>query len=203
MITIIDYGVGNLKSVQNAFLHLGYNAIISDNPDLIKKAPFIVLPGQGAFKEGLSQLTKMDLIDPIKNHITTGKPYLGICLGFQLLFEDSEEDGYHKGFGLLKGTIKSFDPSLKTVPHMGWNTLDVSQDPLGCFSEIKNPISVYFANSFCVENNEDKAISTLTSYSQTFVSSVQFKNCFATQFHPEKSGETGLKILDNFCSAFG
>jgi len=199
MITIIDYGVGNLKSVQKAFDYLGYPVEVTNDLDKLKNATILVLPGVGAFEEGMAQLTKMGAIPIIKDHIKQKKPFLGICLGFQLLFETSEENGIHQGLGIFKGAVKNFtdriDSNLK-IPHMGWNTLSPIQSHY--LKGLPDHPFVYFVHSYFVEAEPDIILSK-TTYGLEFVSAIAKDNVLATQFHPEKSGDVGLSILKNFC----
>ncbi|MFT5171259.1 MAG: glutamine amidotransferase [Candidatus Marinamargulisbacteria bacterium] len=198
MITILDYGVGNLRSVELAFNHLGYSPRITADPGLISQADFLVVPGQGAFAEAIKNLNQLGLTDIIKSHITSNKPYLGICLGFQILFESSEENGAHQGLRIFKGSVKKFTkPGLK-VPHMGWNEIALKNDPNNVFQDLAMPAHVYFAHSYYVTTPDDAIISTETSYGDSFVSSVQRPNLLGIQFHPEKSGDIGLALLKNF-----
>lgn len=200
-IIIIDYGAGNLRSVQKAIEHVGYAVSISHAPEDIADADVLVLPGQGAFAEAATRLESLMLTDLIIRHIRQGKPYLGICLGFQLLFDASSENGHHKGFGIFPGTVDHFSEHIATslsVPHMGWNTLAIQHDPHHYFEDLHSPIHAYFVHSYMVKTTDSSIIATETDYGVPFVSSVQQDSMLATQFHPEKSSDTGLKILDNF-----
>lgn len=200
-ITIIDYGVGNLRSVVRAFENQGATCVISGNPDVITQSDCIVLPGQGAFAEAISHLSQKNLISPIQKHIRDGKPFFGICLGFQILFESSEEKGIHQGLGLFKGTVKKFPTKFAgnafRVPHVGWNSCMVLQDGM----ELIPPQSdVYFTHSYYVDTPEKDLICTQTEYMFPFTSSIQRGNLFACQFHPEKSGKVGEMIIRQFLS---
>ncbi|NQY73512.1 MAG: imidazole glycerol phosphate synthase subunit HisH [Candidatus Margulisbacteria bacterium] len=201
MVTIIDYGAGNLKSVQKAFEHLGETVLVTSDKAQIQKAKKLVFPGQGAFGFGMSELQKKDLIQPIKDHILAKKPFLGICLGFQLLFESSEEDTSQKGLGIFKGTVKAFQKENLKIPHMGWNNIHITKDEKGYFSSLSDP-HVYFVHSFYVDTSDTDIISTTTEYGHSFVSSIQTPYLLATQFHPEKSGDVGLSILRTFIDAY-
>lgn len=194
-IAIIDYGVGNLKSVYKAFLSLDLDASVSSDPKEILKADKVVLPGVGAFKDAMSELTRSGLIDVIYKSVEQGKPFLGICLGMQLLFDKSYEYGEVEGLKLLPGEIVKLDVPLK-VPHMGWNTLKfLKKDPL--FTGLSDESYVYFVHSYYLQTQAD-IVSSTTNYGKEIAVSVQKDNIFATQFHPEKSGEIGLRMLKNF-----
>lgn len=194
-IAIIDYGMGNLKSVYKAFLSLGLDAGITSNPKEILNAEKVVLPGVGAFKDAIAELKSSGLSDAIYRTVEQGKPFLGICLGMQLLFDKSYEYGEVEGLKLLKGEIVKLDVPLK-VPHMGWNTLKFTKkDPL--FTGLNDESYVYFVHSYYLETTED-IVSSYTTYGKEIAVSVQKDNVFATQFHPEKSGDIGLQMLKNF-----
>jgi glutamine amidotransferase len=197
-IVIVDYGMGNLRNVQKAFERIGAETGITRNKKEIRAASAIVLPGVGAFKDCMENLEKYGLIDPLLRCVETGKAYLGICLGLQILFSESEEFGSHKGLDLIKGRVVKFkpDPDHK-VPHMGWNTIEF-QKASPFFQGIKDGSFFYFVHSYYVVPEEKEWVSTLTQYGDPFASSVWKENIFATQFHPEKSQEGGLKILENF-----
>lgn len=197
-ITIIDYGVGNLRSVQRAFEALGYETLVSRDKKDLKNADVLVLPGQGAFAEAKYHLEKFNLIDLVKDHILSQKPYIGICLGFQLLFETSEENGLHTGLGVIKGQVKAFKSNILKIPHMGWNNIMIKNDDADICNSLGDAPHVYFVHSYYVETPDESVICTTTDYGKEFVSSVQKKNLFACQFHPEKSGDVGLKILRQF-----
>lgn len=194
MIAIADYGIGNLRSVQKAFNKLGYDAIITGDKAVIESASHVVLPGVGAFADAINLLKTTGLDKIIIAEAKKGKPILGICLGMQLLFESSSESGVHEGLGLIKGKITRFNIDLK-VPQVGWNSVKVAKS-----SKILNNVDgeyFYFVHSFCAaEINEDTC--GITDYSVEFTSAVEKNNIFGVQFHPEKSGESGLKILKNF-----
>ncbi len=196
MIAIIDYGMGNLRSVEKGFLKVGIDARVVTEPGLINDANAIVLPGVGAFRDCIMNLDNMHLIEPIINSIKKGKPYLGICLGLQILFSESEEFGIQKGLDLLKGKVVRFRNNLK-VPHMGWNTVKLVNKP-PIFNGIDDNSYFYFVHSFYVKPDNEEVVSGITDYGITFTSMVWKDNIIATQFHPEKSQQTGLKILKNF-----
>jgi imidazole glycerol-phosphate synthase subunit HisH len=197
-IVIIDYGMGNLRNVQKGFEWFGFEAKVTRSKKEIGRASAIVLPGVGAFKDCMENLEKYGLIEPLLQSIRQGKPYLGICLGFQILFSESEEFGFQRGLDLIKGRVVKFvpDPEHK-VPHMGWNTVEKERETL-MLQGIENGDFFYFVHSYYVVPDETQCISTFTSYGKRFVSSIWKENIFATQFHPEKSQEKGLKILENF-----
>jgi glutamine amidotransferase len=197
-IVIIDYGMGNLRNVQKGFEWVGFEAKVTRSRKEIGNASAIVLPGVGAFKDCMENLERYGLIEPLLQSIGKGKPYLGICLGFQILFSESEEFGFQKGLDLIKGKVVKFvpDPEHK-VPHMGWNTVEMEREaPM--LQGIATGDFFYFVHSYYVIPDETQWISTFTTYEKRFVSSIWRENIFATQFHPEKSQEKGLKILENF-----
>lgn len=198
MIAIVDYGMGNLRSVSKAFEAVGHCALVTRDPAAIKNASHVVLPGVGAFGDCMANLERFDLVEPIRSTIQSGKPFLGICLGLQLLFSESEEFGVHKGLNLIPGKVKKFvlDPALK-VPHMGWNQVQVQRScPL--FDEIPNGSDWYFVHSYFVEPADLDVTATTTTYGVSFVSTVWKDNVVACQFHPEKSQSVGLRLLKNF-----
>ena len=196
MIAIIDYGMGNLGSVKNALDSLKIESIITSNISDIKKADKLILPGVGAFKEAMDNLSKLNLIDVIKEEVKNGKPILGICLGMQLLFSSSEEYGLTNGLNVLKGRIVHFKENGLKIPHMGWNNLTIPSNTF-LFKGLTNPY-VYFVHSYHLVDTSNEYKLTYTNYGYDFVCAVEYKNIFATQFHPEKSGDIGLKILKNF-----
>ncbi len=194
MIALLDYGAGNLRSVQKAFSLFGYEACITSDKKIIENASHICLPGVGAFKKGMEGLKENGLDKIIKNEIKKGKPFLGICLGMQMLFENSYEDGFCEGLSLLKGKVVKFDNGVK-IPHIGWNDIDIiRKEPL--FNGLNN-CKMYFVHSYYVDTLKEN-ISAVCEYSRPFAAAVQKDNIFATQFHPEKCGKEGLKILKNF-----
>jgi imidazole glycerol-phosphate synthase subunit HisH len=199
-ISIIDYGMANLRSVQKAFEQVGHRAEIISRPEQIEAADKVVLPGVGAFQDAVATLRAQELDAPVIRHIERGKPFLGICLGLQMLFDVGYEDGEHRGLGVLRGKCVRFDVDrtmgLK-VPHMGWNQLDVRR-PSPLFNGLPEGAGVYFVHSYHVEPEDPNVIATTTDYGVPFVSSVCRDNVMATQFHPEKSQKVGLQILANF-----
>ncbi|MDI6716999.1 MAG: imidazole glycerol phosphate synthase subunit HisH [Actinomycetota bacterium] len=196
MIAIIDYGMGNLRSVEKAFEKLGFDVAISSDPMFIDRADGIILPGVGAFADCMSNLISAGLEKAVYDGIESGKPFLGICLGLQLLFQESEEDGIHKGLGIFKGRVRRL-PKGRKIPHMGWNQIKyVNKSPI--FNGVPEGSHFYFVHSYYVDPVEKDVISTVTDYGLEFTSSVWSGNIFAVQFHPEKSGDIGLKVLENF-----
>jgi len=202
MIAIVDYGMGNLRSVQKAFQKLGHEAIVSRLPGAVLAAGGVVLPGVGAFRQAMDNLRAFSLDGVVKEYVQSGKPFLGICLGLQLLFEESEEFGPTPGLGLISGRVIRFagpafaEAKLK-IPHMGWNHLHrVKETPL--LANIPEGAMMYFVHSYHAVPEDPSWISTTTEHGVEFVSSVCRENIFAMQCHPEKSGEIGLRILDNF-----
>lgn len=192
--------MGNLRSVQKALQHVGHQAEVSDDPVTIATADKLILPGVGAYADAMAALRQRDLIEPLCDAISQGKPTLGICLGMQLLFETSYEDGQHEGLGLLKGEVLKFDlPREFKVPHMGWNQISKQiESPL--FAGVDEGSHFYFVHSYYVAPSDPATIATTTDYGSPFCSTIQQGNLFATQFHPEKSQQVGLKVLQNFAA---
>jgi glutamine amidotransferase len=199
-ILIVDYGMANLRSVQKAFEKVGHAAEISGDPNRVAEADKVVLPGVGAFRDAIARLREAGLADPIRNHVRAGKAFLGICLGLELLFTTSYEDGEYAGLNLFPGEVVRFpdQPGLK-VPHMGWNQLRVRR-PAPALGELPPEPAVYFVHSFYVVPRDPGLIATETDYPTPFASSVWHENVFATQFHPEKSQRVGLQMLRNFAT---
>jgi len=202
MITIIDYGMGNLRSVQKAFEKFCSNVVVSASANDILKADKIVLPGVGAFKTAMDELKKRGLIDPIKKSIEKGRPFLGICLGLQLLFSESEEGGRIKGLDVIKGKVKRFKrkDGLK-IPHMGWNSIE-TQRHKDTMTQVLDGVDsgsyMYFVHSYYVAPKDKDVILCETDYGRNFTSGVRKDNVYGFQFHPEKSQAAGLKIVENF-----
>lgn len=209
MIAIIDYGMGNLRSVEKGFQKVGVDVTVTNRSDIVKKADAVVLPGVGAFKDCMRELTNLELIDAVVDSINQGKPYLGICLGLQVLFSESVEFGKCKGLDVLRGSVVRFDfgeQKLKTqnsqlsilkVPHMGWNEINIQKEnPI--FKGIPDKSYFYFVHSFYVVPEDKAIIAATTDYGIEFTSSVWQDNIFAVQFHPEKSQAAGLQMLKNF-----
>lgn len=200
MIGIIDYDAGNIKSVEKALQYLGEQAIVSRDPEVLLKADKVILPGVGSFGAAMNNLHNYGLV-PVINRIVENKtPFLGICLGLQLLFESSEESPGVEGLGILKGRIVKIPPcpGLK-IPHMGWNSLHL-QNNGRLFKGIPQQTYVYFVHSYYLEAEEPEIVKAVTEYSTCIHASVEKDNVFACQFHPEKSSRYGLKILENFAN---
>ena len=197
MITILDYGEGNIKNVEKAFHYLNQEVLISNNVSDITSADYLVVPGQGAFKQAMSQLQALNLIDPIKQHIQQNKKFLGICLGFQILFESSEEHGNVEGLGILPGHFKKIKSNTLKVPHMGWNQIQIKNNA-SMYNNIDNQSHVYFVHSYAISKTDENIIASTSNYETEFISAIQQNNLWATQFHPEKSGDIGLNLLTNF-----
>ena len=198
MIAIIDYGAGNIQSVSMALAHIGCEAFITRDKDKILKADGAVLPGVGSFGDTMDTMNEYGIKDTVIEYTKSGKPFLGICLGLQLLFPKSEESPDSEGLGIFDGSITKIPSGegLK-IPHIGWNSLDIKKND-GLFKGIgKNPY-VYFVHSYFLSATDKSIVSAQTEYGVTIDAAVEKGNVFATQFHPEKSGETGLKILRNF-----
>ncbi|MHB8231359.1 MAG: imidazole glycerol phosphate synthase subunit HisH [bacterium] len=196
-IVIIDYGMGNLKNVRNAFKYLGFDAKITGDYKDIGHASHLILPGVGGFKDAMLTITQKGLVEPIRDAINTGKNFLGICLGMQLLFESSEEFGYSEGLCILKGKVIKFDEKrIPLIPHIGWNDIEILK-PVEEFNGIKNNSFFYFLHSFYCVPEEDIAVATC-SYYEKFTACIKKGNVFACQFHPEKSHDSGLTLLKNF-----
>jgi glutamine amidotransferase len=203
-IAIIDYDMANLRSVQKAFEQVGHRADIVRTPEEIGRYDRIVLPGVGAFKDAVATLNSRGLSDPIKHHIAQDKPFLGICLGLQMLFDVGYEDGEHAGLGVLRGQCVRFDVDqtlgLK-VPHMGWNQLRFRQQSCPLFRDLADGSNAYFVHGYHVVAGEASIVASTTDYGADFVSAIHRGNIYATQFHPEKSQKVGLQILSNFAAA--
>ena len=198
MIAVIDYGMGNLRSVQKALQRVGADARVTHSADVILSADKVVLPGVGAMGAAMDKLKDLDLIDPIQEVINAGKPFLGICVGLQLLFENSEEGEGTTGLGIIKGSVKKFT-DLK-VPQMGWNELSMKNSQCPLFKGLEQGSEVYFCHSYYVDPTQGDVVATTTNYGREYVSSIFRDNLFGVQFHPEKSQTVGLKILENFVS---
>lgn len=200
MIAIIDYGMGNLRSVQKGFERVGQSATIVHNPADLEAADRAVLPGVGAFEDAMLELRRRELVGPIRDFVASGKPFLGICLGLQLLFDVSYEGGTHPGLGIVPGEVVRFDlPAEFKVPHMGWNQLSIRR-PAPLLDGLTEGTHVYFVHSYHVVPRDRSVVATETDYGGPFVSSLWQGNVFATQFHPEKSQADGLRILRNFAA---
>jgi len=196
MIAIVDYGMGNLRSVQRAFEYVGAEAIVTDHRATIESASAVVLPGVGAFGKAMSNLKRAGLADVIRQVIARGRPFLGICLGLQLLFKESEEMGQHRGLSVFDGMVKRFNVSLK-VPQIGWNQIHVQQaSPL--LEGVADGSYAYFVHSYYVVPADPEIVLATTDYGINYPSVIGQDNVFGIQFHPEKSQTVGLRILRNF-----
>jgi len=197
MIAVVDYGMGNLRSVEKGFLKIGADVKVTSDPKIVDEAHAVVLPGVGAFKDCMRNLEEMSLSEAVVRSIERGKPYLGICLGLQVLFTESEEFGRSKGLNVFAGKVVRFPENNLKVPHMGWNTIKiVNQSPI--LNKINDGSFFYFVHSYYVLPDDKDIIATSTDYGVTFTSMIWKENVFATQFHPEKSQELGLRILKGF-----
>jgi glutamine amidotransferase len=197
MIAIVDYGMGNLRSVEKGFQKVGVDAKVVTDPKAIDDASGVVLPGVGAFRDCMLNLASHKLIEPIMRSIETGKPYLGICLGLQVLFTESMEFGHSKGLDVFKGTVPRFPEGELKVPHMGWNSIKIKNRP-PILEGIPDGEYFYFVHSYYVAPEDEGIIAATTDYGVEFTSMVWRDNVFAVQFHPEKSQAMGLKLLENF-----
>jgi imidazole glycerol-phosphate synthase subunit HisH len=203
MIAIIDYGMGNLRSVQKGFEKLGFDARVTADPQVLLEAENVVLPGVGAFADCMRNLEEGGFVEPILRVIREGRPFLGICLGLQLLFTESEEFGLHSGLDVIPGRVVRFPEGMEEegeelkVPHMGWNQLSFKHRP-PAFEGLAEGSNFYFVHSYYVKPDDDGVIATTTTYGMDFCSSIWKDNIIATQFHPEKSQDNGLRILRNF-----
>lgn len=204
MIVIVDYGMGNLRSVEKAFERFGFPVRVTDSPGEVIRAEKLVLPGVGAFRDAMDGLRQRGLIEPVTLGIRSGKPFLGICLGLQLLFSKGYEDGEHEGLNIISGKVVRFAfPEGETngklkIPHMGWNQIGFRKERIPVLSNVPNNAYMYFVHSYYVCPDDEGVIATETEYGVRFTSMIWHKNIFATQFHPEKSQEYGLAILKNF-----
>jgi glutamine amidotransferase len=193
---VIDYGSGNLRSVQKAFEHVGVQAEVGSDPRQVRAAAALVLPGVGAFGPAMEQLHRLGLVEAIKERVKAGAPFLGVCLGLQLLFEESEENPGVAGLGLLRGRVRLLPPGVK-VPHIGWNQVEAMKDS-ALLADIPDGSAFYFVHSYVVVPTRPADVLTVTDYGVTFTSGVEFENVTAFQFHPEKSSTVGLRIYANF-----
>ncbi len=208
MIAIIDYGMGNLRSVQKGFEKIGFEATVTTDPQMVLQAERIVLPGVGAFRDCIRNLEQGGFVEPILKVIADGRPFLGICLGLQLLFSESEEFGLHKGLGVVPGRVVRFPAGMSgqggklPVPHMGWNQIALkSSSPL--FDGIVDASNVYFVHSYYVKPEDPAVVAATCTYGIEFCAAIRKGNLMATQFHPEKSQGIGLRMLKNFAEMKG
>lgn len=201
MIAIIDYDAGNIKSVEKAFEYLGEDVVLTSDKETILKADGAVLPGVGAFGEAVKRLSDRGLIDVIKEYVALNKPFLGICLGYQLMFENSEESPGVEGLGIFKGSCIRFDEKngLK-IPQIGWNSLSFTKRS-GLFEGLNDNPYVYFVHSYYVKAGDESIVAATADYGNVFHAACEHNNVFGCQFHPEKSSEVGLSILKNFVKA--
>lgn len=198
MIKIVDYGMGNLRSVQKAFEKLGSQAEVITHPSQIQGADKLVLPGVGAFRDAINELKRKDFVQPLRDYVDSGKPFLGICLGLQLLFDISYEDGEWEGLGIVPGKVVRFEdqPDLK-IPHMGWNSLEIAR-PTELLHGIATGSYVYFVHSYYVVPQDESVIVARSEHGVKFTAAISRGNLNATQFHPEKSQTVGISLLKNF-----
>ena len=195
MIAIVDYGMGNLRSVQKACEYAGYEAVVTSQKQVIRDAGHIILPGVGAVRDAVESLKRRELWETVIEQANSGKPFLGICLGMQMLFERSLENGTHECLGLIEGRVSAFQDCGLRIPHIGWNTLVSKENPLFKADEEQ---TVYFVHSYHAEGVPEKYVIARSDYGYPFVAAVCRDNIFGTQFHPEKSGETGIRMIRNF-----
>ncbi len=198
MIAIVDYGMGNLRSVQKGFERVGHPALVTSDPAAIRGATRVVLPGVGAFEDAMAELRRRELAPAVVEAIESGKPFLGICLGLQMLFERSYENGCHRGLGVLRGEVVRFNiPEEYAIPHMGWNQLTI-RHRCPILEGLRDGAYTYFVHSYYVVPDDTEVVAATTDYPEPFCSMVWRDNVVATQFHPEKSQANGLRMLKNF-----
>ena len=198
MIAVVDYGRGNLGSVEKALGRLGMRAIVTQDPRAVADAEAVVLPGDGAFHDAMGTLQALGLLAPIRACVDAGRPFLGICLGYQLLFTESEEFGQGKGLDVISGAVRRFPAGLK-VPHMGWNQVEHAGD-LCLFDGVPSGSHFYFVHSYYPEPTDSSFTMATCTYGVTFPAAVERAGLFATQFHPEKSQRWGIRLLENFAA---
>lgn len=198
VISILDYGAGNIHSVCHALTYLGLRYRLITAPEDVLNADCLVVPGQGAFVSAMERLKMVELDTAIISYINQEKPFLGICLGFQILFERSEEHGGSDGLGVFPGVFELFDDRCSPVPHMGWNNVHLSDHAIGLLSPYQHKAYVYFVHSYFLKHTYPHVIAATSDYVTHFVAAIQTERLLATQFHPEKSGEVGLALMANF-----
>ena len=196
-VVVIDYGMGNLRSIANALRAVGADVEVSSDPDTVASAERLVLPGVGAFGRAMQEIDDRQLMEPIVESIRSGQPLLGICVGYQVLFEGSTEQGRHRGIGLFSGCVERFDDESLIVPHMGWNRIEILREH-SLFDGVPSGSFVYFVHSYRPVDVPSEQALTTTPYEDDFVSAIARDNVVGCQFHPEKSGTVGLRILENF-----
>lgn len=202
-IVIVDYGMGNLRSVQKAFEHVGCHAIVTADASVVERADRLVLPGVGAFRDCMGNLERGGFVDPIRQHIALGRPFLGICVGMQLLMSDSVEFGLYRGLDIVPGHVRQFSHGMAAggeklkVPHMGWNRIEIHR-PSPLFQGVDNGSHVYFVHSYYAQPDNPETVAATSNYGIAFCASLWRDNVVATQFHPEKSQQVGLRMLKNF-----
>ncbi|UCC16780.1 MAG: imidazole glycerol phosphate synthase subunit HisH [Dehalococcoidales bacterium] len=196
MIAVVDYGAGNIRNVVIAIYRLGYEVNLTSNPDEVLSANKVILPGVGAAGDTVSSLTKLDLVEPVRRIITENRPFMGICIGLQILFTETEEDMGQKCLDVFSGMVKRF-PEGRKIPHMGWNQVkQIVKHPI--FEGVPDYSNFYFVHSYYVDPEDKTLVGGTTEYGVEFCSIITHGNIVGTQFHPEKSGELGLKIINNF-----
>lgn len=197
-IVIIDYGMGNLRSVQKACEYLGYDAVVTSDSRILTACDVMILPGVGEFGSAMDELNRRGLVRVIKDHVAAGRTFIGICLGMQLLFDSSEETADTAGLGLFKGTCKRFEPAPHMpVPHMGWNNVTIANNNNDLFKGMENDPYFYFVHSYYVVPEDESVIAGITEYGIKYPGIIRKGNITAVQFHPEKSQAAGLKLLEN------
>lgn len=196
MIAIVDYGMGNLRSVQKAFEKIGAQAMITHMPTDIVRAHKVVLPGVGAMAPAMQKMHELGLDDAVRKVIKDGRPFMGICLGLQLLFDSSSEGGFTEGLKIIKGKVERF--KIGKVPHMGWNQVQVQTAGAGMYAGVEDQSNMYFCHSYYVAPMDSSIIASTTNYGSDYASAIASGNVWGIQFHPEKSQAAGLKILENF-----
>ena len=200
MIALLDYGAGNLRSVEKALRYVGSDVELMQTPDRVKDADAVVLPGVGAFDDCINAMRRQELFNAAKEFANSGRPFLGICVGYQAIFERSDEfNSCASGLGIFKGSVIRFpDNQGLKIPQIGWNQIDIKQPECPIYKDVDSGSHVYFVHSFYPKLEDESIAATYTNYGVNFVSSIWKDNIFATQFHPEKSQRVGLKILENF-----